>query len=406
MNSNWKYPQAKVIIARIPKRTRNLWWLLGVLGFMIGIGLGVGSYFSKELGMGHFLNPFSLNPPFSGREQVNILLIGCDDIGDGLADTLMVARVDAERGRVGVISIPRDTRANIPGTGVRKINAAHALGGTELTRATVSQLLDMPIDYYVEINSAGLAQMVEAVGGIEVDVEKRMRYRDRAGDLNIRLEPGLQRLNGEQAVGYVRFRYDALGDIGRIRRQQEFLRALAKQLTTPEMIPRIPVIAQSFLNTVETSLSARDLVYLAKLAKKITPEEVPMAALPGESRMIRGVDCFQLDLVGVRRTIAEVLYGMPCRVEVVDASGDDCAKKAVELLEKRGVEVISTRLAPEQASTRIIDHHDRPEKARELLRLMACEHLVRGDDPFVSPDFTIEVGHDFNSIAETSTGKQ
>ncbi len=407
METNSKPPKKKIIIARKsePRRRIWLWWVLGVLGFTIGVAGGVSSYVSQELGMGPVFNPFSFQNPFRGRGQVNILLIGKDDIGAGLADTLMVARVDVQRRRVGAVSIPRDTRANIAGQGVQKVNAAHAFGGTELTQSTVSQLLGIPIDYYIEINSRGLAQMVDAADGIEIDVEKRMRYRDRAGGLSIRLEPGLQVLNGEQAVGYVRFRHDALGDIGRMRRQQSFVRALAKRLTAPGMISRIPALVQALLNTVDTNLSAGDLAYLARLARGLGPEKLVMATLPGEPRMVDGLDCFQLSSEGVRQTIAEVLYGKPCAVKVIDASGNGRGERVIKILEENGVQVISTLTGPVQASSRIINHHGRPETGRNLLQLISCNHLISDDDPFAAQDFTIEVGEDFGLAVKNSSAQ-
>jgi len=408
MGSNREDAQVKVIIAR-PRRPagKTRWWLLGLAGFLIGLAGGVGAYFFPELGIGPLMGPFPFHHPFAGRDQVNVLVIGTDDIGDGLADSLIVARVDVARRRVGIVSVPRDARANIPGVdGVRKINSAHALGGNELTQAAVSQLLGVPIDYYVQVNSAGLADLVEAAGGVEIEVGKRMHYRDRRGNLSIDLQPGLQRLNGEQAVGYVRFRYDALGDIGRMQRQQNFLRALAKQLATAGTITRIPALVQAFLKTVDTNLSARDLTYLAGLARQINLEDAPMATLPGEPVTLSGVSCLQLDAEGVKQTVAEVLYGKPCEVEVVDASGDGQGERIVQLLEEKGMRVVSTRVGPEQAASRIINYHGRPERARELLHLVSCKRLVHGDNPYALQDFTIEVGRDLNTAANNSSAQQ
>lgn len=396
--------ETKVIVARGAKPPlRVRWWVLAVIGLVVGIAVGVGPYLYQRLAAGDGISPLFLQPPFAGQRQVNILLIGTDNTGEGLADTLILARVDTERKRIAALSIPRDTRANIPGLGVRKINSAQPEGGYQLTEATVSQLLGIPINYYLQINSLGLEQLVDAAGGIEVEVEKRMHYDDHWGKLFIDLQPGLQRLNGQQAVGYVRFRHDPLGDIGRMERQQKFLRALAKQLATPVMIPHIPALVRASRKAVKTDLSIRDLTYLAALARHLDAADVALATLPAQPVDIRGISFMQLDADGVKRAVADVLYDSPCDIEVVDATGDDRGQEAIDLLQESGNRVISTRVAPEQPVTRLIDHHNRPEKARELLHLLSCHQLFRSSRPPRVQDFTIELGTDFRTSAGNLT---
>jgi len=404
-----KYVGKQIIISRgAPERKKNYWWLVAFLGFLLGTVGGLGVYSAKRIGSGAIFNPLTLiSPPFSGRGQVNILLIGTDDIGDGLSDTLMVAHVDTRVKRVGVLSVPRDSRVEIPGHGVQKINASHALGGNQLTKETISLLLGIPIDYYLTINSEGLAQMVDAAGGVEIEVPKRMRYHDNWGHLNIDLQPGWQRLNGEQAVGFVRFRHDAIGDIGRMQRQQEFLRALGKELNRPTTIGRVPSLAQALLNTVQTNLSAGDLVYLAKLSRQLDSARIPMAILPAEPRTLHGISYLMLEPEAVRRSVAEVLLGLPCAVELVDASGSGKGSEAQQLLKQAGFDVIALHTAPVQEQGRIIDYRGRPEKAAELCRLLSCEQIRRETVPDAAQDFTIELGADFQpETGEAQSGER
>jgi LCP family protein required for cell wall assembly len=393
-----QYTGKQIVIARTSPPKKRRWWVaLAIVGFLLGTMLGLGVYFAKRLGSGALFNPLSLiNPPFRGKSQVNLLLIGADNTGEGLSDTLMVAHINTATSRMGVISIPRDSRAEIPGHGTQKINASHALGGNELTLATVSQLLGVPIDYYLTINSDGLKQMVDAAGGVELEVTKRMRYHDSWGHLDIDLQPGRQRLNGEQAVGFVRFRHDAIGDIGRMRRQQEFMRALGAELNQPGMLGRIPSLTQALLNTVQTNLSAGDVVYLAKLSRKLNSSQMPMAILPAEPKTLHGISYMILDAEAVRRAVDEVLLGLPCAVELVDASGDGRGEQAQQLLEQAGFKVTAFRLAPPQESCRIVDYRGRPEKAAELSRLLDCEQVRREMIPDAAQDFTVELGRNFH----------
>lgn len=131
---------------------------------------------------------------------------------------------------------PRDTRVRLPGFGVAKINAANVVGGPALTAQVVSQLLGgIPIDRYVRLNTEALEALIDAVGGVEVYVPEPMHYVDRTQQLFITLQPGWHRLNGKQAHHFARFRHDqlGLGDIGRVQRQQELLRALSRELLSP-----------------------------------------------------------------------------------------------------------------------------------------------------------------------------
>jgi LCP family protein required for cell wall assembly len=400
MNTTQEQTKTKIIISRPTPTSKNRWWLIGILAFVIGTGIGLAAYYSKGVGLGAFSNIYYgiISPPFSGKTEVTVLLIGTDNSGNGLGDSLMLARVDTQRKRIGVISIPRDSRAEIPDHGIMKINTANALGGYDLTLRTVQNLLGLgaPIDYYVEVNSEKLGQFVDSIGGVEIDVEKRMRYRDRHQNLKIDLQPGMQQLNGEQAIGYVRFRHDALGDIGRMTRQQNFIRAVIKRLLSPTQIVRIRGIADSFRKTVKTNLNTEDIVYLAKLADKLGAEGIPMASLAGEPRRVRGVDYWNLDEEAAKRIIADILYGRQCAVELVDATGNGGGREAANILQQAGFKIVSLNTAPQQPETRVIDYHGRPEKGRHMLRLLSTDELIHKDDPTSSNDFTVEVGQDFH----------
>ena len=149
-----------------------------------------------------------------------VLLMGVDRReGDvGRSDTLMLAAVDEENGRAALLSIPRDTRIEVGSYGYDKINHAYAFGGHEMTLASVSALVGVPVTHYIMIDTSAFERIVDAVGGVDIDVEKRMYYEDPwddNGGLVIDLQAGEQHMNGAQAIQYVRYR-DGEGDIGRI----------------------------------------------------------------------------------------------------------------------------------------------------------------------------------------------
>lgn len=248
------------------------------------------------------VSPF---PKLEGR--TNILLMGVDSNGkkakrflNTRSDTMILASIDPETKKVGLISIPRDSRVRIADRkGLDKINSAHALGGPELAKKTVEQLLGVPIDHYVVIDTQGLKSVCEIVGPIEVLVEKRMRYRDRASGLNIDLEPGLQKLSAAQVEEYCRFRHDQNGDLGRIERQQWFLRQASHKFKEPSVVLKLPEIIKFANEYVVTDLSLNDMMTLFGFAKDLKENQIETAMLPGEARMIKGGSYYVPDPEGV-----------------------------------------------------------------------------------------------------------
>jgi LCP family protein required for cell wall assembly len=226
-----------------------------------------------------------------GESTVRILLLGADfdytNTGrrlekPGRSDTLVLANLDIANGKASLCSIPRDTEAEIPGHGVRKINAAYALGGTSLARETVGNLIGSPVDYVVAIDVDAFREAVDAVGGVDVEVEKHLKYDDNWAGLHIDIPAGLQHLDGSRAMQYVRFRHDAMADIGRTRRQQVFLKAFGRALRKPTAIVAWPGVVKAVASHTETNLSAAQMIALGRFARSLGPEDISSETLPGE----------------------------------------------------------------------------------------------------------------------------
>ncbi|MEC9488552.1 MAG: LCP family protein [Halanaerobium sp.] len=225
------------------------------------------------------------------RTKLNILVVGYDSSinGSPRADTIMLVSIDMEDKKAGILSIPRDTRVIIPGKeGYQKINASHAYGGIELTKKTIEEFLDVPVDYYVESDFAGFQKIIDILGGVEINVEKALNYEDRAGGLYIDIPAGMQRLDGEKALQYVRYRGELYGDIGRIQRQQKFLRAVTGQLLRGGTILKLPDLIKEISTAVDTNFTVNDLLKLFKLMKDIELHDLEMATLPGDPANISG----------------------------------------------------------------------------------------------------------------------
>jgi LCP family protein required for cell wall assembly len=336
-------------------------------------------------------------PPFGGKESVSVLILGVDDSeGRGLADTIIVAVVRPGTGEIAALSVPRDSRVTIPGVGIRRINEAHSFGGLPLTIETVELLLGTPFDYHAEVNVQALIQLVDAMGGIDLDVEKRMYYRDNAQDLLIDLYPGYQHMTGEQAVGYVRFRYDARGDLGRIERQRRFLRAVAAQLLAPQNVSHIRELAESFSQTVETDLAVHDMLALKKIVEQVGPEAIHTAVLPGHPRLVEGQSMLELDAVEVQRVVDRVLLGQGVAVAVLNGTDvNGLAARMAGRLEARDYEVVEIGNAPERSdATLIIAHRGRARDAERLAKLFPGAVVSAAPDGSNPADLTLILGRD------------
>ena len=223
------------------------------------------------------------------------------------SDTMMLVGIDPITNHVGVISIPRDSRVRIPKHGVEKINSAHAFGGPELAMETVREAFGVPVDHYIEVDTGGLKKLFEILGPVEILVEKEMHYTDHSAKLHVDLKPGLQTLSAKQAEEYVRFRHDARGDIGRIERQQWFIRQAAKKFKEPAIVLKLPQLVCLGYDCIRTDLPIQDILSLAAYAKDFPHERVVTAMLPGEGQMIGGGSYWVPDALAGQAMFSRIL---------------------------------------------------------------------------------------------------
>ena len=201
---------------------------------------------------------------------------------DGLTDTMLLLRFNPEAKKLVALSIPRDTRTQVPGYGITKINEANADGGPALSAKATSELLGgVGVDRYVSINVQGVEALVDALGGVTVFVPKDMKYVDESQHLYVNLKAGQQHLNGDQVLQLLRFRHDEYGDIGRIQRQQMLMRALIEQALNPATLARLPQILTVIQSHIDTNLSVEELVALVGFAAKTNRSQVQMLMVPG-----------------------------------------------------------------------------------------------------------------------------
>ncbi|MCH7944937.1 MAG: LCP family protein [Armatimonadetes bacterium] len=265
------------------------WSLYGlyVVAFL-AIGTAIG-FISKSPGLIYIVKGvFASEEPAEvfGRPALNLLILGTDEDrlpggeqisrSSARSDMVMVVRLNFEEDRITGLTIPRDTLAETPGYDAMRINAFHAFGGPNLAQTAVEKLIGVRIDRVVVVNYGVFQEMVDLVGGIEVDVKKRLKYDDERGNLHIDLHPGKQVLDGYKAMDYVRFRGD--GDFRRQGRQRSFLiafkdRAIQRWTKLPELVERTRELTGNVFDD-------RELASLFLFSRRVGSQNIKLGMLP------------------------------------------------------------------------------------------------------------------------------
>lgn len=250
--------------------------------------------------------------PEKSEKPFTVLLIGVDNRpGEEYisnTDTIILANLNPATQRLSLLSVPRDTKIDFPGHGMEKINAVARLGqGLQTTVSVTENLLNQPIQGYIEVNFAGFKQIIDTLGGITVTVEKNMYYV--TGDKQdgiINLKKGTQRLNGSQALQYARFRYDKLGDISRTMRQQAVLKAITKEFWQMKTLPKLPWLIPQIYRAVQTNLPLGKLLAWASVLGRYNKLEVVSQTLPGQFAMDNGISYWKVEPAESRKVARDL----------------------------------------------------------------------------------------------------
>lgn len=252
------------------KKWKIVFLTLILLVLLVFVTIGY-AYYQFKQGVSQSLKKLDKQPEvvynFEGKKDkygdTNILLLGSDARGKekSRSDTIMIASYNEDKETFKLVSIMRDIYVTIPGYGKHKINAAFSNGGPELVRQTIKQNFGIDLQYYAIVDFQGFVQLIDEAfpNGVEVDVEKEM-----SAYIDVKLEPGLQRLDGQHLLGYVRFRHDKIGDFGRVNRQQKVMKLLGEQLKSLETIPKLPKLIGVVSPYINTSMDTTDILFMAK----------------------------------------------------------------------------------------------------------------------------------------------
>ncbi len=205
---------------------------------------------------------------------------------DGLPSATLMG-VDVKNGAINVVSVPRDTLVDVSWN-TKKINSTYNNGGIDKLESELEETLGIPVDYYVKVDLKGFVKLVDKIGGVYFDVPINMDYDDPTQDLHIHVNKGYQKLDGDTAIGVVRFRHNNDGtgygteDVGRIETQHAFMAAVAEQTLKVGNLSKIGSFAQIFSDYVDSDLSVGNMIWFGKQAVNMGSDNIHFSTLPGD----------------------------------------------------------------------------------------------------------------------------
>ncbi len=290
-------------------------------------------------------NPSTGEQPHIGN--VNVLVLGVDSVdGTHRSDTIFVLGINPGKSRVSMLSIPRDTRVLINGK-ARKINEILPRYGVNVLRSLLEDLLHIQISRYVEVGFQSFVNIIDILGGLDIDIEKAMNYDDNWGKVHIHFNQGMNHLDGRQCLNYVRFRADAAADLGRFKRQQKFMKVLLEKLMTPGIVVKLPKIINEAFKHIQTDFSLAELYALIK-GFEGTRIEFRNNSLPGEARYIDKIS-FYMPYQEEAVAIGSTQFSDLAAVELV-ASFSSVTATQTALVASAALPVASAALIAVQAS--------------------------------------------------------
>ena len=406
--------------------------ILGVVAVILMVVVVAGSAavylyldsFSKKKNTGNEAEaqPKAVKP----GKPFNVLILGVDigtvgsKNGPKRSDTMIIVHYDPNSSEMSMVSIPRDTKVTINGS-VEKINAANAYGGTELAVKTVEDLLDIDINYFVEINYEGFRKIIDAMGGIDVVIPYNMNYDDPAQNLHIHFTKGQSvHLNGQKAEEFVRWRKNnngsgyAEGDLGRIQTQQDFMIKVIEKLKSPSTVLKLPYIMKILPEYVDTNMEPMTMLGLSKDLPKINASSIQKYTLQGDPKYIGGISYIiykpeknkeiiaALGIENVSDSTLEVDKSA-IKIQILNGSNvNGAASKLRNALKKKGYNVVSIGniSGVDLNNSYIIDKTLKQGNANAVASELDISHIEKKQDKLSKVDILIILGKDTENIID------
>jgi LCP family protein required for cell wall assembly len=369
---------------------------------------------------------------FPNQDRLTILLVGQDYNHDNRgyisskntrADTIMLLSVDLDKKQTRACSIPRDTYVLAPDGKTGKINATYSRGGIDLLKGTILTLLGVQIDHHVIIKADAVREIVDAVGGVEVETIDEMHYDDNWGGLHVHLPKGPQRVDGKGAEGFIRFRevnrfkVDAEGnktpikvvhskeegDFRRMARQQQLIRALMSAASSPSNVMKASSIIDTGFSQIDTDLSRVQCLALASLLKGTSGQSMVSGTVPGKDAKKNGVYFYEIDQEKANATVDWLIRwddkAMRKLIRIGIKNGtkiSGVAKTLAEQLVKEGYDASSLGNAPPAVMTTILfDKASYESAAKEVQRMLGAPSVQKNPKPSLNgPEIQVVIGED------------
>lgn len=393
--------------------------LLVLVAFLIFAGIFVNNWRKNGFTLGGFVATLMGHNPdtLANLPRVNILVIGQSQ---NLTDTLLVCSYDPKVQDVSMLSIPRDTfvgNNKNRATGMDKINALYQVDPDKLVSA-VNNITGLNIKYYVKVDTKGLRELVDSVGGIYFDVPMDMDYDDGTQDLHIHLKAGYQLLDGDKAEQVVRFRHNNDGssypieygdqDLGRMKTQRAFITEVIKQLAKVENVTKVDDYIKIAKNHVETNFNLGSLKDYAPYAIDFKTEDIQSAALPGTPVQYNGLWFYAPNIKETDKLVKEMFKtgvseeqekNSEIKISILNGSGDkEKLEKMRSLLKESGYTIVSTGDTTKSSSTAIINRTNKESVVANELKDIIGVGIVQNmtdNDKDNNADFTVIIGSDY-----------
>lgn len=356
--------------------------------------------------------------PAAGKDTVNFLVTGVD-IGNSEAgvdntaqrtDTIMVISYNPSAKTIKVTSIPRDTKVQINGKNA-KINSAVPIGGAKYLANAIENMLGIKINYYMQVDYAAFRSIIDAIGGVDVNIENKMDYDDPAQNLHIHFNKGTQHLNGQKAEEFFRWRKNndgtgfAEGDLGRIKAQHSFIEAVVQKLKTKRVIFKYPAILKAISKNTKTNMSASEIVKYASAALKVNKSNISMSTLKGTSVYIKGISYFVYDSKSSDQTTDDKTISKSANVDIKNlkleilngTETNGLAKRYKDKLIKKGFSNITTGNVPKKPvkKTTATLYGIDEESVTEIKNKLGIENVELVGSKNEKADIIIIMGQDF-----------
>lgn len=363
-------------------------------------------------------------------KNMNVLVMGLDTAYDktkhvalnevGHTDTMILVNINTSSFKVSMLSIPRDTLVEVPGYGWQKINAAYFLGGSSLAKETVEKFLGIQVNHYIAINFKGLMKIIDLMGGVRIYVDKDMNYVDNWGGLKIDLKKGWQRLNAEQVQEFLRFRYEPLGDVSRVQRQQDFLQTVLRQLATPLMLAKAPWVLAIAMDSIKTDLSLKDILYCLNFARALRKEDVNMSIVPGTFAVGEmNASVWSPDQEALRDIInkyyskkllakLEPMRAPSTAVTIINNTDDiDVVRQVMKVLNKQDYAIVnfSSQKKPGISKSEVIAQKGDKAGAQKLADILGIGEVVVSSTGDIQSAFTLVICDDWKESLEKRFSK-